>query len=242
MNVVICDDYNKMSEKAAAFVAKNISGKKCVLGLATGSTPEGMYDELVKLNKAGKCDFSKVTTFNLDEYYPISSDDPQSYRYYMNTKLFDLVNIEKQNTNIPNGLSVDADHECEVYERKISGIGGIDLQVVGMGANGHMGFNEPGSELIGITHKTELMPSTIAANARFFESESMVPTMALTMGMKTILSARKILALVSGVGKHGPLSKLLEGIISTEFPITFLNLHSDVTLICDRAAYYGSDL
>lgn len=241
MNIIICDDYKSMSAKAAEFVAQNISGKKCVLGLATGSTPEGMYAELIDLNKAGNCDFANVTTFNLDEYYPIDPTDPQSYRYYMNTKLFDHINIDPQNTNVPCGSAEDADAECEAYECKIANAGGIDLQVVGMGPNGHVGFNEPGESLIGPTHKTALTSSTIEANSRFFESADLVPTMALTMGMKSILSARKIVVVVNGAAKHEPLRKLLSGEISTKYPITFLNLHNDVTLFCDKEAYYGKN-
>ena len=240
MNIVICDDYQKMSEKAAEIVANKVSGKKCVLGLATGSTPEGMYSSLVEMNKAGKCDFSSVVTFNLDEYYPISPEDPQSYRYYMNTKLFDLINIDKSNTNVPNGAAKDPDQECIAYEQKIANAGGIDIQVVGIGPNGHIGFNEPGKELFANTHVTSLTPSTIDANSRFFASVDDVPTKALTMGMKSILSAKSILLVVSGANKHAPLTKLLNGTISTDCPITFLNLHNDVTLVCDREAYYGA--
>lgn len=239
MNIIICDDYQKMSAKAAEIVSQNVDGKKCVLGLATGSTPEGMYSELVKMCAAGMCDFSQVTTFNLDEYYPISPDDPQSYRYYMNTKLFNHINIRPENTNVPDGSADDADEVCTVYERKIEGAGGIDIQVVGIGPNGHVGFNEPDNELVGPTHKTALTQSTIDANSRFFESADLVPTMALTMGMKTILSARRILLVVNGSAKHAPLQKLLSGAITTRCPITLLNLHNDVTLVCDKEAYYG---
>ena len=239
MNIVICDSYEEMSTKAAHIVSKNISGKKCVLGLATGSTPEGMYCQLIKLYNQGLCDFSKVTTFNLDEYYPISSQDPQSYRYFMNQKLFNHININIENTNVPDGNTEDADKECIEYERKIYNAGGIDLQVIGMGINGHIGFNEPDDVLVAKTHKTKLTESTLEANSRFFESIDEVPNMALTMGMKTILSSKKILLLVSGAAKHASLHKLIDGIISTQCPVTFLNLHNDVTLICDKSAYYG---
>ena len=221
-------------------MAEAISGKKVCLGLATGSTPEGMYDCLVELHKSGKCNFSGVVTFNLDEYYPISPGDPLSYRYYMDKRLFDRVNINKSLTHVPFGLAPDPEFECAEYERQIAGFGGIDLQVLGVGANGHIGFNEPGDELISLTHLAELTPSTIKANSRFFESEDAVPKQAITMGIKTILSARRILALAHGAVKHEAIKKLLEGKITTRWPVTFLNLHSDVTLICDKEAYCGT--
>ena len=241
MNIVICDTYDEMSEMAAEMIAKHISGRKCVLGLATGSTPEGMYRHLIKLCKDKQCDFSKTVTFNLDEYYPISPDNPQSYRYYMNNKLFNHVNIDFRNTNVPDGESENAERDCDIYESKIANAGGIDIQVLGMGVNGHIGFNEPDDELIAKTHKTMLSDSTLEANSRFFDNIDTMPKMALTMGMKTILSARKILILVNGLSKHSALQKLIDGVISTQWPISFLNLHSDVTLICDREAYYGNN-
>ena len=241
INIVICDTYDEMSEMAAEIVAKHISGRKCVLGLATGSTPEGMYRHLIRLYEDKQCDFSKTITFNLDEYYPILADDSQSYRYYMNHKLFNHVNIDSRNTNVPNGESEDVDRECDIYESKIVNAGGIDVQVLGMGINGHIGFNEPGDALVAKTHKTKLSDSTLEANSRFFDNIDTMPKMALTMGMKTILSARKILLLVNGLSKHTALQKLLDGVISTQWPISFLNLHDNVTLICDREAYYGNN-
>ncbi len=240
MKIIVCENYRELSKTAAEMVAECISSKKICLGLATGSTPEGMYDCLVGLYEAGKCDFSGVTTFNLDEYYPISPDDPQSYRYYMDKRLFERVNIDKSATHIPNGLAPDPELECTEYEKMIAACGGIDLQVLGVGANGHIGFNEPGDTLIPQTHLTELTPSTIKANARFFDSEDQVPKHAITMGIKTILSARRIVVLVSGSAKHEAIKKLLEGKITTRWPVTFLNLHNDVTLICDKEVYYGT--
>ncbi|MGI6166810.1 MAG: glucosamine-6-phosphate deaminase [Eubacteriales bacterium] len=239
MKIVVCDN-QELSKTAAKIVAEVISGKKVCLGLATGSTPEAMYDCLVELFKAGKCDFSGVTTFNLDEYYPISPDNPQSYRYYMDKRLFEHVNIDKSATHIPSGMASDPELECAEYEKMIAACGGIDLQVLGVGANGHIGFNEPGDALIPQTHLTELTPSTIKANARFFKSEAQVPKLAITMGMRSILSARRIVALASGSVKHEAIKKLLEGKITTRWPVTFLNLHNDVTLICDKEAYYGT--
>jgi glucosamine-6-phosphate deaminase len=240
MNIIVCDNYSELSKTAAGIVAEAISGKKTCLGLATGSTPEGMYDCLAELYESGKCDFSGVVTFNLDEYYPISPDHPQSYRYYMNRRLFNRVNINKSNTHIPFGLASDPELECAEYERQIAGAGGIDLQVLGVGANGHIGFNEPGDELMPLTHLTELSKSTIKANSRFFETVDEMPKKAITMGIKTILTSRRIVVLVSGAVKHEALKKLFEGKITASWPITFLNLHNDVTLICDRGAYNGT--
>jgi glucosamine-6-phosphate deaminase len=228
-----------MSETAADIVAGAVSGKRVNLGLATGSTPEGMYDCLSKLCSEGKCDFSGVTTFNLDEYYPIKSDDPQSYRYFMDKHLFDRVNIDKKSTFIPDGSAQEPEKECAEYEKKIAAHGGVDLQVIGIGPNGHIGFNEPDDDLYPLTHITKLSKRTLEANSRFFRSADEMPKRALTMGMKTILSAKKILVLANGAVKHEPISRLLEGKINTKCPVTLLNLHNDVTLVCDKEAYYG---
>lgn len=241
MNILICDSYFEMSVKAAEFVSNAVSGKSCVLGLATGSTPEGMYAELCRLNANGKCDFSGVTTFNLDEYYPLAASDPESYHYFMDKHLFNKINIKRSCINIPDGSVTDPDAECIVYERKIESAGGIDLQVIGVGPNGHIGFNEPDGCLIPDTHVTALTDSTIEANSRFFASPDDVPKHALTMGIRTILSARHILALASGSVKHEALKMLISGKVTTQYPVTFLNLHRNVTLICDKQAYYGSD-
>ncbi len=239
MKIIICDNYNEMSETAADIVAGAISGKHINLGLATGSTPEGMYDRLADLNAKGKCDFSGVTTFNLDEYYPIKADDQQSYRYFMDKHLFNRVNIDKKATFIPDGSAKDPDKECAEYEKKIAAHGGVDLQVIGIGPNGHIGFNEPDDDLYPLTHVTKLSARTIEANSRFFKSADEMPKKALTMGMKTILSAKRILVLASGAVKHDSIVKLLDGKINTKCPVTLVNLHSDVTLVCDKEAFYG---
>ena len=239
MNIIICDDYKSMSAKAAEFVAQNISGKKCVLGLATGSTPEGMYAELINLNKAGNCDFANVTTFNLDEYYPISPENDQSYRYFMNENLFDHVNIDKARTFVPDGQAADPAAACEAYEETVAKVGPAAVQVLGIGQNGHIGFNEPDSALEVKTHVTGLTESTIKANARFFASEADVPTKALTMGIGTILGAKKIIILANGAAKHAAIAKMLEGKLDTACPASMLNLHADVTVICDEMAYHG---
>ncbi|MBQ7322816.1 MAG: glucosamine-6-phosphate deaminase [Clostridia bacterium] len=240
MKVIVCKDYAEMSAKAADIVAAQVTLKpNCVLGLATGSTPEGMYACLVKKYEAGELDFSAVRSVNLDEYYPITPDNDQSYRYFMNYHLFDHVNIDKANTNVPDGQAKDGAAEGARYEALIASLGGIDLQILGIGQNGHIGFNEPGEKLYPYTHLTDLTPSTIKANSRFFASEDDVPKQALSMGMGSILNARKIVIMASGAAKHDAIVKMLSGVMTTQTPATFLACHADVTLICDEAAYNG---
>ena len=223
---------------AAKYFAKVISDKPdCVLGLATGDTPIGMYDCLAEEYRQGKLDFSRVRSVNLDEYYPITPDNNQSYRYFMNEKLFDRVNIRKDATMVPDGTAKDVESACRAYENAIDALGGIDIQVLGIGRNGHIGFNEPAKELIPFTHLTELTESTIEANARFFEDETQVPRHALTMGIQSVFKARKIILLASGANKAEAVCAMLKGNISTNCPASLLCLHPDVTLICDRDAY-----
>lgn len=238
MEVIVCKDYAQMSKEAAKVVADVMINKpKCILGLATGSTPEGMYAELAKMNAEGKIDFSDVTTVNLDEYYPISPDNDQSYRYFMNKNLFDKVNIDKARTNVPNGAAPDGEEEAKRYEAYVRSLGGADIQVLGIGRNGHIAFNEPDEELVPVTHVTGLTEDTIDANARFFASAADVPTKALTMGMGTIMSAKKIIILANGEGKKAAVAQMLKGTVTTQCPASFLNLHDDVILVCDEAAY-----
>lgn len=240
MRIVCCNDYKEMSRVGADMVAEIVKSKPdCVLGLATGSTPEGLYAELIDMYNKGELDFSDVTTVNLDEYYPISPENEQSYRYFMNTKLFDHINVKKENTHVPCGYVEDASAEAARYEAFVRGLGGADIQILGIGRNGHIAFNEPAQSLHPATHVTALTADTVDANARFFESADQVPTMALTMGMGTILSAKKIIILANGKGKHEAVSAMLQGLVSTSCPASFLNLHADVTLICDREAYEG---
>ena len=237
MKITVCKNYDEMSAVAAKAIAELIKNKPdCVLGLATGSTPEGMYAKLVDMCKAGDLSFSKVTSVNLDEYYPLEPENEQSYRYFMNKNLFDHVDIDKAKTFVPNGLAKDPEKEGKDYDAMIEKLGGVDLQILGIGRNGHIGFNEPDTYLIPGTHVTDLTPSTIEANARFFASENDVPKQALTMGIGTILSAKKILLLVSGKDKAAAVARLLEGKITTECPASFLALHSDVTLIVTEDA------
>ena len=243
MRVIVCNDYEEMSDRAAKLIASQIMLKpNCVLGLATGSTPIGAYDKLVEMTLKGDIDFSEVTSFNLDEYYPISPENDQSYRYFMNEHLFNRVNIDKSRTFVPNGMASDPDAECERYERLINNHGGIDLQILGIGQNGHIGFNEPGVNLNSTTHLTDLTESTIAANSRFFASSDEVPTRAITMGMASILKSRKIVLLASGRAKAPVVAEILKGSINTSVPATLLNVHPDVVLICDKDAYSGMAL
>jgi len=238
MRLILCDNYEAMSLQGAKIFASQIILKPdSVLGLATGSTPIGLYQNLVKMNKSGDVDFKNITTFNLDEYYPISPDNSQSYRYFMNEQLFNHINIDINNTFVPNGMAENPVSECSEYDKKIEAYGGVDLQLLGIGQNGHIGFNEPDENLIAGTHITGLTQSTINANSRFFDDVSDVPTKALTMGMATILKAKKIVLLASGKSKAEVVKELLNDNISTSVPATLLKVHPDVILICDKEAY-----
>ncbi len=233
MNIIVCKNYDEMSLRAAQMVAAQVKEKpESVLGLATGSTPEGLYAHLVNMHKKGELSFGRVITVNLDEYYPITPENDQSYRYFMNYHLFDRVDINKANTNVPDGTVSDPVAEGKRYEQLVSDLGGIDLQVLGIGRNGHIGFNEPNEQLVLDTHVTDLTQSTIEANARFFASASDVPRQALTMGIGTIFKAKKIVVMASGASKKDAVKAMLERIVNTKFPATLLNLHPDVTLIC----------
>lgn len=240
MRVIVCDNYDEMSKEAAKIMASQVHMKpNCVLGLATGSTPVGAYKELIDMYKNKEIDFKDVTTFNLDEYYPISRKNDQSYYYFMHENLFDHINIPEDRIHVLNGEVEDAEKECADYEKAIASHGGIDLQLLGIGRNGHIAFNEPDENLVADTHVTVLTEDTIDANARFFNDIKDVPTKSLTMGMASIMKARKILILINGAGKHAALKKLLSGEISTSCPATMLNMHSDVVVICDKEAYNG---
>lgn len=237
MKTIVCKTYEEMSTCAAEIMADVMKQTPaCVLGLATGSTPVGMYKKLIDMNRAGEIDFSQVTTVNLDEYYPIAPDSDQSYRYFMNVNLFDHVNVDKAKTYVPDGTATDPDEACAAYEALVNKVGPADIQVLGIGQNGHIGFNEPAKALEVGTHVTVLTENTIKANARFFASVDDVPTKALTMGIGTILSAKKIIILASGAAKAEAVSKMLAGKLDTSCPASMLNLHADVTVICDEAA------
>ena len=243
MRIIICDTYDELSKKAAKIVASQITLKPdSVLGLATGSTPIGMYNELIKMYGHGELDFSEVKTFNLDEYYPIKKKNDQSYDYFMRKNLFSKINIKNENINIPNGETDNPEAECSEYEKRIKSSGGIDLQILGIGRNGHIGFNEPDASLNSFTHLTNLTENTIKANSRFFANEEEVPKKALTMGISTILNAKKIILLASGANKRKVVSELINGGINTNIPATMLKAHPDVVLICDRESYTGAKL
>ena len=208
----------------------------CVLGLATGSSPEGMYAQLVDWYNKGDLDFAKVKSVNLDEYRGLSRENEQSYYYFMHKHLFDKVNIDMNNTYLPNGLAEDPEEECRRYDALIESLGGVDLQLLGMGHNGHIGFNEPGDHYDKGTHCVDLQQSTIEANKRFFASEDEVPRQAYTMGIGTIMKAKKILVIVSGAEKAEILKEALYGPITPQVPASVLQMHSDVIVIADEAA------
>lgn len=237
MKVIKTKDYEQMSRVAANILSAQVIMKpKCVLGLATGSTPIGTYDQLIKWYEKGDIDFSEVTTINLDEYKGLSPENDQSYRYFMNTHLFDHINIDKNKTYVPNGLEPDSGKACSQYNQIIQKYGGIDLQLLGLGNNGHIGFNEPGSAFEKETHCVSLTQSTIDANARFFSSMDEVPREAYTMGIKTIMQAKKIIVVVSGLQKASIVKKAFFGPITPEVPASVLQLHNDVTLVGDEEA------
>ena len=230
-------DYQDMSRKAANIISAQIIMKpNCVLGLATGSSPVGTYRQLIEWYNKGDLDFSHVTSINLDKYKGLSPENDQSYRYFMDTNLFNHVNIDKAHTFVPNGLEVNSEKACTDYNHTIATSGGIDLQLLGLGHNGHIGFNEPGAAFERETHCVDLTESTIEANKRFFSSEEEVPRQAYTMGIKNIMQAKKILVIVSGADKAQILEKVLHGPITPEVPASILQLHNDVTIVADESA------
>ena len=240
MKIIVCENYAEISARAAELIADLVKNKPdCVLGLATGSTPVGMYKELIAKNAAGEISFKDVTTYNLDEYYPIEPTHEQSYRYFMNVNLFDHIDINKEKTFVPNGLTENPEEEGAAYDAAIEAAGGVDLQVLGIGQNGHIAFNEPDDALIAGTHITSLTDDTIEANSRFFASKADVPTRAFTMGIGSIMKAKKIILLANGANKHAAIAQMLDDKITTQCPSTILKAHADVYLFCDKAAYEG---
>ena len=237
MRVYIGKNYDEMSRIAANVLSAQVTMKPdCVLGLATGSTPIGTYKVLIERCANGDLDFSQVKSINLDEYVGLSGEHDQSYRYFMNNNLFNHINIDKANTNVPNGLAEDVDAECQRYNDVINTLGPIDIQVLGMGHNGHIGFNEPDDHFPLETHKVDLAQSTIDANARFFASADEVPRQALTMGIKTIMQAKKVLVVVSGKDKAEIVKKAFAGPVTPQVPASILQMHPDVILVADEAA------
>ena len=237
MKIYVSDDYKDMSRKAANIVSAHvILNPACVLGLATGSTPIGMYKQLIDWYNKGDLDFSQVKSVNLDEYVGLAPTHDQSYRYFMQHNLFDHVNIDPANTNVPNGLAEDPEAECRRYNQVIRDLGGIDVQVLGMGHNGHIGFNEPEEAFELETHVVNLTESTIKANARFFASEDEVPKKAMTMGIKSIMQARQILVVVSGEDKADIVKRAFTGPVTPNVPASILQMHPNVVLVGDKAA------
>ena len=237
MDIIRARDYEDMSLKAAGIVADLIRKKPdAVLGLATGSSPIGLYKALIDMYQMGELDMSGVTTANLDEYVGLSPDNEQSYRYFMDHYLFDHVNIDKARTFVPDGMAEDADAECRRYEALLSKIGERDLQLLGLGLDGHIGFNEPSKAFSDVTCCVELDQSTIEANKRFFSSAEEVPGKAYTMGIGTIMRAKKILMVVNGEAKADILEKVIRGPVCPGVPASILRFHRDVTIVADEAA------
>lgn len=233
-------DYEAMSRRTAAIIAAEIVRKPdCVLGLATGSTPVGAYRQLSSWNHEGLFSFDGVTTVNLDEYKGLGPDHDQSYRYFMRTNLFDHVDIRQERTYVPDGLAADPEAECRRYDALVEELGGTDLQLLGMGHNGHIGFNEPGEIFVKETHVVDLTERTIEANARFFRCREEVPRQALTMGIGCIMSARRVLVAVSGADKAEAVRRAFIGPITPEVPASILQLHRDVVLVGDTEALAG---
>ena len=237
MKILTTKSYDEMCRKAANIIAAQIITKKdSVLGLATGSTPVGVYERLVELYKAGDIDFADVKTYNLDEYRGLRECDDQSYAYYMTDNLFRHVNIPQESRHIPNGMAEDADRECARYDAELMQSGGIDLQLLGIGPNGHIGFNEPSDIIEDGTHCVTLTESTITANSRFFERIEDVPRQAYTMGIGSIMSAKKIILIASGEEKAEIIKRTVSGPITSQVPASILRLHRDFTVI------FGGDI
>lgn len=240
MKLIVCDSYDEMSKKAAEIVSDIIKeNPSAILGLATGSTPIGMYENLVKDYQDEKIDFSKVSTVNLDEYVGIDASNPQSYKYFMDENLFDKVNIDKNNTHLPKEIG-SLEESVKAYDKLLEEIGQRDVQVLGVGPNGHIAFNEPDEKLNSHTSIIDLKEETIEANSRFFDSRDDVPKQAMSMGMADIFNSKTLLVLASGKNKHKAVEKFVNtDKIETLFPMSFINLHPNCYLIVDKDAYEG---
>ena len=232
MNFIKVKTYDELSARAAAIICGQVALKpNCVLGLATGSSPLGAYAKIAEKYNAGEVDFANVTSINLDEYVGLDGTHDQSYRYFMNNNLFKNINIDLEKTHVPNGCAEDVDAECKAYDALIESVGGIDLQLLGIGLDGHIGFNEPDSVFVAATHPVKLDESTIDANARFFASRDDVPRYAITMGMMSIMQAKKILLIANGESKRAILERAFSGPVDPMVPASILQLHPDVTVI-----------
>ncbi len=229
------ETYKELSQEASKIIASVVKSKpESILGLATGSSPLGTYDGLIEAYNNGEIDFSKVTTINLDEYIGLTPDNDQSYRYFMETNLFSKINVRKDFTFVPDGCAEDIQKECKEYDERILSLGGIDIQLLGIGLDGHIGFNEPDDVFVKETHLVDLDPSTIEANARFFESIDDVPKQAVTMGMGGIMGAKKVLLIANGKNKEEIVKKAFFGPITPKVPASILQLHPDVTVIYSK--------
>lgn len=238
MEIIKVKDYQELSQRAYEIFSENIKRlKEPRLGLATGSTPEGLYKLIVEGVKKNELDLSKAVTFNLDEYIGLPDEHPSSYHHFMNEKLFNHITIPKENIHVPSGVAGDSYQECENYEQLIKESGQIDIQLLGIGVNGHIGFNEPGTSFDSRTHIVDLDEETIQSNARFFDSIDQVPTKAITMGIGTILESKEILLIISGEGKQAAVKQLLSGEISEDVPASALHKHPNATVIIDEAAW-----
>lgn len=237
MRMIEAENYKDMSRKAANIIsAQMILKPDCVLGLATGSTPIGIYEQLVEWYKKGDLDFSKISTVNLDEYKGLDRENDQSYYFFMHQHLFNHVNVRPECTHVPNGMEPDFEKECKRYEELVDSLGGVDLQLLGLGHNGHIGFNEPAPVFEKATHCVDLTESTIEANKRFFASADEVPKQAYTMGIGTIMKAKKVLVVVSGEDKAEIVAKAFSGEVTPKVPASILQMHQDVTIVADKAA------
>ncbi len=235
MRIIEVESYEKLSALAADIIGAQVLIKPdCVLGLATGSSPLGTYSNLVKRYEAGLLDFSRVRTVNLDEYCGLKGDDPQSYRYFMDTNLFNKVNVNKENTNLPDGSAGDMEAESERYEALVEALGWPDLQLLGIGQNGHIGFNEPEDTFPTKVHTVKLTESTIKANSRLFDKPEDVPTHAITMGIGAIMKAKRVL-LIAGADKAEIVERAFRGPVTPQVPASILQLHRDATVIFSRA-------
>lgn len=235
MRYLETNTYDQLSRKAANIISAQVITKPdSVLGLATGSTPIGIYKQLIEWYNKGDIDFSEVTSVNLDEYLGLDGNNDQSYRYFMNKNFFDHINIDKSRTYVPSGVAEDIEAECKAYDRRIRELGGIDIQLLGIGEDGHIGFNEPDDCFIKNTHVVTLDESTVQANSRFFESIDMVPRQAVTMGMLSIMQAEKILLVANGPKKKDIIEKAFFGPITPRIPASILQLHKDITVIYSK--------
>ena len=237
MKFIVTENYEAMSRKAAAILAAKVVEKpNCVLGLATGSTPVGTYQNLIRWYESGDLDFSQVKSVNLDEYVGLAPTHDQSYRYFMQTNLFDHINIDPANTNVPNGMAEDPEAACAQYDEIIRSMGGVDIQVLGMGHNGHIAFNEPNTEFVYPTNVIELTESTIEANKRFFNSADEVPRKAICMGVGSIMAAKRVILLATGKGKAEAIARAVQGKIEPDMPASILRVHPNCQFLLDEEA------